>query len=356
MADVVFSRVSKSYGEADVIRDLDLKINSGEFTVLLGPSGCGKTTLLRMVAGLEEVTDGDISIDGRDVTGLHASDRDIAMVFQSYALYPHLRVAGNIGFPLSVRGLPKSEIDAKVKEVTKVLGLQEYLHRKPKQLSGGQRQRVALGRAMVREPKVFLFDEPLSNLDASMREEMRSEFIRFHRALGKTIIYVTHDQVEAMTMAQRIIVMKKGVIQQIGSPREVYKTPANTFVAQFIGSPSMNLLPLEKANDLRLGGAPVAFGSGLVVPKDAMLVGFRPEDVQLANGGPGETHISRDSDGVAALGATMIVDLVTKCGAQPVTAVTEWREDTVEVNAEVDLTVRGKNLHYFSTESLRIAA
>jgi ABC-type sugar transport system ATPase subunit len=353
MADVAFSRVSKSYGETDIIRRLDLKINSGEFTVLLGPSGCGKTTLLRMVAGLEEVTDGSIAIDGQDVTELHASDRDIAMVFQSYALYPHLDVAGNIGFPLSVRGLPKGEIDAKVKDIAKVLGLEDYLRRKPKQLSGGQRQRVALGRAMVREPKVFLFDEPLSNLDASMREEMRSELIRFHRALGKTIIYVTHDQVEAMTMAQRIIVMREGVIQQIGSPREVYKTPANAFVAQFIGSPSMNLLPLETANEVRLGGAPVSFGAALPSPTAPALVGFRPEDVQFEAGGPRDLSFRARVVALQPLGATMIVDLVTVGGGRPVTAVTEWREETIAVNSEVELTLRGRDLHYFNSQSLQ---
>jgi ABC-type sugar transport system ATPase subunit len=357
MADVVFSRVSKSYGEADVIRGLDLTINSGEFTILLGPSGCGKTTLLRMVAGLEEVTDGSISIDGRDVTDLHASDRDIAMVFQSYALYPHLDVAGNIGFPLSIRGLPKVEIGTKVKDIAKTLGLEEYLRRKPKQLSGGQRQRVALGRAMVREPKIFLFDEPLSNLDASMREEMRSELIRFHRALGKTIIYVTHDQVEAMTMAQRIIVMKKGVIQQIGSPREVYKTPANAFVAQFIGSPSMNLLLLDKANGLILGGAPVTFGVELKQPKTSTLIGFRPEDVQFIEGGLEDLTFRARVMALQPLGATMIVDLVTIDGNRPVTAVTEWHDETLSLNSEVSLTLRGKDLHYFNPEtSERLAA
>jgi ABC-type sugar transport system ATPase subunit len=344
MADILFAQVSKSYGETEIIRDLDLKIRSGEFTVLLGPSGCGKTTLLRMVAGLEDVTAGSISIDARDVTDLHASDRDIAMVFQSYALYPHLDVAGNIGFPLSVRGLPKAEIEAKVKEIAKVLGLESYLGRKPKQLSGGQRQRVALGRAMVRQPKVFLFDEPLSNLDASMREEMRSELIRFHRELGKTIMYVTHDQVEAMTMAQRIIVIKGGVIQQIGTPREVYKTPANSFVAQFIGSPSMNVLDFETKPTPRLGGAPVRVGNSAAVLKTDALVGFRPEDVRF--GVPSSNGLSFRARvrALQPLGSTMIVDLATVGGERPITAVTEWRDDIVSENDEIDVTVEARDL------------
>jgi ABC-type sugar transport system ATPase subunit len=349
MADVVFSAVSKSYGDVGIIRSLDLTIKSGEFTVLLGPSGCGKTTLLRMVAGLEEVTDGGIAIDGRDVTDLHASDRDIAMVFQSYALYPHLDVAGNIGFPLSVRGLPKSEVDTKVREIARVLGLEEYLGRKPKQLSGGQRQRVALGRAMVRQPKVFLFDEPLSNLDASMREEMRSELIRFHRTLGKTLIYVTHDQVEAMTMAQRIIVMRGGAIQQIGTPREVYKSPANAFVAQFIGSPSMNLLSFGEGS--RLGGAPVSF-SGMPAPAEGALVGFRPENVSFKSEATyGMTFRARVT-ALQPLGATMIVDLVTADEGKPVTAVTEWRDDLLSPNQEVNLSLNRQDLHYFDSASL----
>jgi ABC-type sugar transport system ATPase subunit len=349
MADVVFSAVSKSYGDVGIIRSLDLTIKSGEFTVLLGPSGCGKTTLLRMVAGLEEVTDGGIAIDGRDVTDLHASDRDIAMVFQSYALYPHLDVAGNIGFPLSVRGLPKSEVDAKVREIARVLGLEEYLGRKPKQLSGGQRQRVALGRAMVRQPKVFLFDEPLSNLDASMREEMRSELIRFHRTLGKTLIYVTHDQVEAMTMAQRIIVMRGGAIQQIGTPREVYKSPANAFVAQFIGSPSMNLLSFGEGS--RLGGAPVRF-SGMPAPAKGALVGFRPENVSFKSEATDGMTFRARVTALQPLGATMIVDLVTADEGKPITAVTEWRDDLLSPNQEVKLSLNRQDLHYFDSASL----
>uniref|UniRef100_UPI003F716697 ABC transporter ATP-binding protein n=1 Tax=Shinella sp. TaxID=1870904 RepID=UPI003F716697 len=281
MADVSFRRVTKSFGQVTVIPELDLTIHSGEFTVLLGPSGCGKTTLLRMVAGLESPTSGAISIGARDVTDLRPSERHIAMVFQSYALYPHLTVADNLAFPLRVQGVAKVERRRQVERVSELLGLGKLLERKPRQLSGGQRQRVALGRAMVREPDVFLFDEPLSNLDASMREEMRSELIRFHEQQKKTVIYVTHDQVEAMTMAQRIVIMRDGVIQQIGDPKTIYREPANTFVARFIGSPGMNLLDAEATgSNLIVGGVPATVEGEVRLPADAgFVLGCRPEDI-----------------------------------------------------------------------------
>ena len=254
MADVSFRRVIKSFGTTNVIPELDLTIHSGEFTVLLGPSGCGKTTLLRMVAGLEDPTGGDISIGSRDVTRLRPSERDIAMVFQSYALYPHLTVAGNLAFPLRVQGVPKAERTRQVERVSNLLGLGALLDRKPRQLSGGERQRVALARAMVREPRVFLLDEPLSNLDAKLRASARDELKRFQRRVGTTTVYVTHDQAEAMGLGDRIAVMRDGRVRQLGPPVEVYDHPADTFVATFIGSPPMNL-----------------------VARDGRLVGFRPE-------------------------------------------------------------------------------
>ncbi|RYF64321.1 MAG: ATP-binding cassette domain-containing protein, partial [Comamonadaceae bacterium] len=240
MTGVVLKNVVKRFGNTQVVDDLCLEIQDKEFAVLVGASGCGKTTALRMIAGLETVTSGDIYIGGVRVNDLAPKDRDIAMVFQSYALYPHLDVRENISFGLKIRQLPQKEIDSRVEEAADVLGLTDMLGRKPKELSGGQRQRVALGRAIVRKPKLFLFDEPLSNLDAKLRVAMRAEISRLHRKLGTTIIYVTHDQVEAMTMADRIFIMNKGLLQQSGTPMEVYANPVNRLVAGFIGSPAMN--------------------------------------------------------------------------------------------------------------------
>ena len=242
MADVTLTHITKSFGNTHVIRGVDLEINKGEFVVFVGPSGCGKSTLLRMVAGLEDITSGDLEIGGLRVNDLDPSKRGIAMVFQSYALYPHMTVRENMGFALRFAGVPKAEVAAKVDAAAKVLGLGPLMDRKPKALSGGQRQRVAIGRAIVRDPKVFLFDEPLSNLDAELRVHMRIEIARLHRELGSTIIYVTHDQVEAMTLADKIVVLRAGKVEQVGAPLEVYDNPANTFVAGFIGSPKMNFL------------------------------------------------------------------------------------------------------------------
>ena len=245
MADVVFKDVTKVYSKGDrpAVDGFSLSVRDGEFLVLVGPSGCGKSTTLRMVAGLETPSSGRIAIGGRDVTNLPPKDRDIAMVFQNYALYPHMTVKENLSFALRLRKFPKAEIERRVAAAADSLGLAPYLKRLPKALSGGQRQRVALGRAIVREPAVFLFDEPLSNLDAKMRVEMRAEIIRLHNRLGATMLYVTHDQTEAMTMGSRIVVMKDGVIQQVAPPLEVYEKPANQFVASFIGTPPMNLFP-----------------------------------------------------------------------------------------------------------------
>ena len=241
MATVNLKHVVKRYGSVEVIPPLDLSIPDKSFTVLVGPSGCGKSTLLRMIAGLEEVTDGTIEIDGEDITDVDPSARGIAMVFQNYALYPHMSVAANIGFALKLAKTPKAEIRARVEEAAEILELQDLLDRKPKALSGGQRQRVAIGRAIVRKPKVFLFDEPLSNLDAALRGQMRVELAELQAKLAATIVYVTHDQVEAMTMAHQIVVLNAGEIQQAGPPLALYDTPANSFVAQFIGAPKMNM-------------------------------------------------------------------------------------------------------------------
>lgn len=294
MAEVIFKNVSKIYpgNKMPSVRGFNLEIKDKEFIVLVGPSGCGKTTLLRMVAGLEDITEGELYIDGKLVNEIAPKDRDIAMVFQNYALYPHMNVYENMAFGLKLRKFPKSEIDRRVKEAAKILGIEHLLDRKPKALSGGERQRVALGRAIVREPKVFLMDEPLSNLDAKLRVQMRAEIIKLHRKLQTTFIYVTHDQMEAMTMGDRIVVMNKGEIQQIASPSEIYNRPSNIFVAGFIGSPSMNFLnvrilgendhlfvnfdsikiklPIEKSNILKEKG---------YVNKE-MVLGIRPEDIR----------------------------------------------------------------------------
>ena len=249
------SNLRKSYGALEILKDINLEIEEGGFLVLVGPSGCGKSTLLNTIAGLEPITSGDISIDGRSVAGLHPSKRDIAMVFQSYALYPNMTVAGNIAFGMEIRGVPKDEREKAIKQVADMLQIGHLLERKPGQLSGGQRQRVAMGRALVRDPKLFLFDEPLSNLDAKLRVDMRTEIKRLHQRMKTTIVYVTHDQIEAMTLASKIAVLKDGVLQQFGSPAEIYNNPANMFVADFMGSPAMNLLKAQVESN----------GSGLAV-------------------------------------------------------------------------------------------
>src|SRR5213595_2420348 len=249
MATVTFDHVSKRYGDVIAVNDLNLEINDGEFMVLVGPSGCGKTTSLRMIAGLEEISAGDLKIGDRIVNDVPPKDRDIAMVFQSYALYPHMTVRDNMAFGLKLRKLPKADIEKRVNEAAGILSLEKLLDRKPKELSGGQRQRVALGRAIVREPSVFLMDEPLSNLDAKLRVQTRAEIARLHQRLGTTTVYVTHDQVEAMTMGTRIAVMDKGELQQVGAPQDLYDSPRKLFVAGFIGSPAMNFVNVERDGD-----------------------------------------------------------------------------------------------------------
>jgi sn-glycerol 3-phosphate transport system ATP-binding protein len=278
MAEVEIRGVHKSYNKVPTVHGVDLKIENGEFVVLLGPSGCGKSTLLRMIAGLEEITGGEIAIDGKVVNKLEPRERGCAMVFQNYALYPHMTVAENIGYALKVAGMRKAERLAKIQAVAQSLGLQEMLDRKPGTLSGGQRQRVAIGRAMIRSPKVFLFDEPLSNLDAKLRAQMRIEIRRLHQKLGATSVFVTHDQVEAMTLADRLVVLNQGRIEQIGTPTEVYRRPASRFVAGFIGAPAMNFMAGVMAPDGRIaiGSGPV--GSTLGMP---ITIGVRPDEIKL---------------------------------------------------------------------------
>lgn len=267
--------LAKSYGKVAVLRDINIAMAQGEFLVLVGPSGCGKSTLLNCIAGLEEITAGSLMIGGRDVTQEPPKDRDIAMVFQSYALYPTMTVAENIGFGMKIRKVPKAQMDAKIMEVATLLQIDHLLDRNPSQLSGGQRQRVAMGRALVRDPKLFLFDEPLSNLDAKLRVEMRAEIKNLHKTTGASIVYVTHDQIEAMTLASRIVVLKGGDIQQIGTPQEIYDRPANTFVADFMGSPPMNIIPAQVS-----GGRLIMGDMSLPAPEGLpaqVQVGIRPE-------------------------------------------------------------------------------
>jgi len=323
MADLKLKDVSKTYPtNIRAVAPTSVEIGDGEFVVLVGPSGCGKSTLLRMIAGLETVSGGEIRIGGTLVNNVPAKDRDIAMVFQNYALYPHMTVYENMAFGLKIRKLPKSEIDSRVRRAVDILGLNDFLHRKPKALSGGQRQRVAVGRAIVRQPKIFLFDEPLSNLDAKLRVSMRAELIKLHKTLAATMIYVTHDQVEAMSMGDRLIVLKDGVVQQIGAPLEIYNCPANQFVAGFIGSPPMNFLScrmLARAADLLL----IADGLQVKLPAKkrvslsevgssenrAVVLGIRPEDIserRLYNGPIDDNVIEVRVDFLEPLGSEVL--------------------------------------------------
>ena len=313
MADIHLSHVSKVYDDHVVaVHDLNLEIAEGEFVVLVGPSGCGKTTALRMVAGLEEITDGEIRIGDRVVNDLAPRDRDIAMVFQNYALYPHKTVYENLAFGLRMRKVPKSEQRKRVEEIARILGLSDMLQRRPAQLSGGQRQRVAMGRAIVREPKAFLMDEPLSNLDAKLRVQMRAEIARIQQALKVTTLYVTHDQVEAMTMGHRVAVMRDGVLQQVATPQELYDSPTNLFVASFVGSPPMNLFEASVEAD----GTRLVFGeTQLTLPRELALrshrrvgVGIRPEDVREASGWDG-TRVRGRVLLVEALGSEQLVHI-----------------------------------------------
>ena len=298
MSGVILDCIVKAYGNIEVVHGIDLEVAEKEFVVLVGPSGCGKSTTLRMIAGLEEITSGNISIDGRIVNRIAPKDRDVAMVFQNYALYPHLKVFENIAFGLRIRKEPKAHIQKTVEEVSEILGLTPYLDRRPAELSGGQRQRVAMGRAIVRHPKVFLFDEPLSNLDAKLRTQMRAEIKQLHKRLGATSVYVTHDQVEAMTLADRIVVMNDGYIEQIGTPMELFNNPANTFVASFIGSPPMNQMP-GKITKSSSGFKATVNDIAISLPENInveegqpVVVGVRPEHLTLNDNGTSPIPIS----------------------------------------------------------------
>ena len=280
MTDISIQRLRKAYGNLEVIHGIDLAIEPGEFVALVGPSGCGKSTLLRMIAGLEQISGGDLFIGNLRMNDVPPKDRDIAMVFQSYALYPHMTVADNMGFALKIAGVPDDEVAERVREAARLLELEEFLDRKPKALSGGQRQRVAMGRAVVRHPRVFLMDEPLSNLDAALRAQTRAQITSLTRRLGVTTVYVTHDQVEAMTLGDRVAVLRNGVLQQVAPPRELYSRPANLFVAGFIGSPPMNLLELPvDGGTVRLGGAVLELPAAAPA---SVLLGVRPEDFESA--------------------------------------------------------------------------
>ena len=286
MAGISLSGIIKAYGAVQVVHGIDLDVAEKEFVVLVGPSGCGKSTTLRMIAGLEEITEGELTIDGRHMNRVAPKDRDVAMVFQNYALYPHLNVADNMAFGLRIRRMPKPEIRKIIDEVAEILGLTDYLHRRPADLSGGQRQRVAMGRAIVRHPKVFLFDEPLSNLDAKLRTQMRAEIKRLHNRLGATSVYVTHDQVEAMTLADRIVVMNDGSIEQVGTPMDLFNNPGNTFVAGFLGSPPMNQMKGRLTETgAKIGNSEIKLAGAIIghAGRD-VIVGIRPEHVMLSEG------------------------------------------------------------------------
>jgi sn-glycerol 3-phosphate transport system ATP-binding protein len=306
MSEVVLDQVRKVYaGNVEAVRGVDITVPSGAFCVLVGPSGCGKSTLLRMIAGLETITTGDCSIAGNRVNDKEPAERDIAMVFQNYALYPHMSVYDNMAYGLRNRRTPKDEIDARVKEAARILEITPFLDRKPRQLSGGQRQRVAMGRAIVRKPKVFLFDEPLSNLDAKLRIQMRVEIKKLQRALGVTSVYVTHDQLEAMTLADTLVVMNKGLVEQAGAPLDLYEKPASTFVASFIGAPPMNLIPVEPGESGPKAPG-LTGGQGLAVPAGGALLGIRPEHLLVT------TEARPD----ASIGLSFPVSAVEAVGAE----------------------------------------
>ncbi|MGE3875259.1 MAG: ABC transporter ATP-binding protein [Parvibaculaceae bacterium] len=348
MKSVSLRGLSKSFADYSVVQAIDLEIDEGEFVVLVGPSGCGKTTTLRMIAGLETPTGGEIFIGGRDVTDLDPRERKIAMVFQSYALYPHMTISDNLGFALKLAGVPKDEIARKVSSVAGILGIERYLKAKPRTLSGGQRQRVALGRAIIREPDVFLFDEPLSNLDAKLRTVMRNEIIRLHKSLRATMIYVTHDQVEAMTMGDRIVVMHAGVAQQVGTPLEVYDAPANLFVATFIGSPSMNILEGEI-----VVGKFICPGISIDSPAPVSglaHLGIRPEHLRIVQ--PGSADAIEGTLGVVEhLGAETIVELIT---AGPVITARIPRTDGLHSGEKLHVAAARNHLHLFDKGGIRV--
>jgi multiple sugar transport system ATP-binding protein len=355
MAEVILDKIRKAYGSNVVIESFDLAIRDQEFMVLVGPSGCGKSTALRMIAGLEEITGGTISIGDRVVNEVPPKDRDIAMVFQSYALYPHMSVRENLEFGLKIRKTPKDEMARRVQEAADILGIVEFLDRKPKQLSGGQRQRVAVGRAIVRKPAVFLFDEPLSNLDAKLRVQMRAEISKIQKTLKTTTVYVTHDQIEAMTMGHRIAIMRLGKLQQVGTPLEVYEQPANLFVAGFIGTPPMNLIPATVSGGGDGGATVAASGFSLPVPqawraataqKDGrkILLGIRPENIREEARGGATVQITVRVEFVEPLGHEVIVH--GRIGNDLLVAKTDPHRSP-EMGADFPLVIEADAIHLF---------
>jgi multiple sugar transport system ATP-binding protein len=359
MAQVVLKDLNKKFDEVHAVRGVNLHIRDKEFIVLVGPSGCGKTTTLRMIAGLEEITSGEITIGDRVVNDLPPKDRDIAMVFQNYALYPHMSVYDNMAFGLKMRKFPKAEIETRVREAAEVLGIQELLRRKPRQLSGGQRQRVAVGRAIVRHPQVFLFDEPLSNLDAKLRVQMRVELKRLHERLATTAVYVTHDQVEAMTLGDRVVVMKDGWIKQVGEPLELYSKPANKFVAGFIGSPAMNFADVTIVDahgslwgenpGLRVKVPPARVERLQAYRGQHITLGIRPEDLHPAGSGdPAEYTFDAAVEVVEPLGSEILLDV--KAGANAMVA----RVDPsvrVKLHEKIRLALAAERLHFFDIKT-----
>jgi multiple sugar transport system ATP-binding protein len=360
MSSVTLKHVVKQYGAVKAVDDLCIQIADKEFAVLVGPSGCGKTTALRMIAGLETISAGEIYIGDTLVNDVAPKDRDIAMVFQNYALYPHMNIRDNMGFGLKIRQMSRKAIDARVQEAAEILGLSDLLDRKPKELSGGQRQRVAVGRAIVRKPKLFLFDEPLSNLDAKLRVAMRAEISKLHRGLGATIVYVTHDQVEAMTMADRIFIMSRGVLQQSGTPMDVYAKPANRFVAGFIGSPAMNFIDATATD----GGGTIDAGDFRIeVPNPfrpllepyagrRIVFGVRPEDIAVHDPRGGEANgstLTTRADVVETLGAEIFAHLT--CGRHSIVARMDVPESPLRVGETLKVTLRMPKTHVFDAET-----
>ncbi|MBB3233861.1 sn-glycerol-3-phosphate ABC transporter ATP-binding protein UgpC [Phyllobacterium endophyticum] len=358
MANVELTNVRKVYGSSvEAVKGINIAIDDGALCVLVGPSGCGKSTLLRMIAGLESITDGTVKIDNKLVNDLGPAERDIAMVFQNYALYPHMKVYDNMAYGLRNRGMPKDQIDKRVKDAAQILELTQLLERRPKELSGGQRQRVAMGRAIVRSPKVFLFDEPLSNLDAKLRGQMRVEIKNLQRQLGVTSVYVTHDQLEAMTLADILVVMNAGSVEQIGAPLDIYEKPASTFVASFIGAPPMNLVPVTAdGSGLVLGDGTRIGAEGLVIPGNGALIGFRPEDLEVSAGT--DTHaggLALDLKvlGVEPVGAESYV--YGMVGGERVVVRVPGRS-TSQTEDHLRVIIPADKLHLFGTDGKRISS
>jgi multiple sugar transport system ATP-binding protein len=359
MAGISLKGLTKSYGTAHVIKGVDIEVEEGEFCVFVGPSGCGKSTLLRMIAGLEDISGGDLTIDAKRVNDLAPSERGVAMVFQSYAIFPHMTVRENVGFGLTIAGAPKAEKDAKVAEAARILQMEHLLDRRPSQLSGGQRQRVAIGRAIVRKPKVFLFDEPLSNLDAALRMDMRMEIGKLHHQLGATMIYVTHDQVEAMTLADKIVVLKEGRVMQIGAPMELYHNPANLFVAGFLGAPSMNFLEVtvhsvqgDKAlvSSSVLSPIEVSAKRGPFQPGAKAILGLRPQYLSLQAEGQLRGKVALTE----RLGAETVVEITTADGKSLVAAIAQ--DAVFPIGQEVALRFDAEKAHLFQPEEAGITS